>query len=171
MDPLTIAAIGSVVGGLFKAKGAKNRAKSEEQLRRQTYEDDVQQWLAQQQALEQDRQRKISLYAAFARGNNLDKMMTPEMIATLSKPKAIVQPPPYRSGGVAPGSTWDMLGMGLEGAASAYGAYKSSKLKPQDIMKRAGLGSRGVTPLTPPGSTFGSNVLFGGGTTWANPWG
>ncbi len=168
IDPLTIAAIGSLVGGLFKAKGAKNRAKSEEQLRRQTYEDDVQQWLAQQQAIEQDRQRKISLYAAFAKGNNLDKLMTPEMIATLSKPKEIVQPPPYRSGGVAPGSTWDMLGMGIDGASAAWATHKSGKaVKPggsraSDIYKKAGLGSSG--------NTFGSNVRFGGSTTWGSPW-
>jgi len=167
-----IPAIGGVVGSLFKAKGAKNRASAEEGLRKQTYEDDVRVWLEQQQAIEQDRQRKISLYAAYAKGNNMDTLLTPEMLATLAKPKPVVQPAPYRSGGVAPGSTWDMLGMGLEGASSAFGAYQASKMNPLDIMKKARLG--GIAGKMPkPGGTplkFGSGVKFGGSTTWDAPW-
>lgn len=168
MNPLLIAAIpavGSFLGGLFKAKGAKNRAKAEEGLRKTTYEDDVRQWLEQQQAIEQDRQRKISLYAAYAKGNNLDHILTPDMVANLSKPKPIIQPPPYRSGGVAVGSNWDMLGMGVEGAASAFGAYKAGKMNTGDIMKKSRLGSNSRFPPKG-GSAFGSNVRFGSGTTW-----
>lgn len=171
MDPLTIAAIGTVVGSLFKSKGEKKRAQAQEALQRQQYEDAVQQWLQQQQAIEQDRQQKVSLYYAFANANGMDKAFTPEMKAMLLKPKPIITPPPYRSAGT-PGFGWDQLGMLAEGGAAAYGSYKAGKLDPKSIMKKARLGSYGSAMpsfgLPALGSGFGTAgaPYFGGPMTW-----
>lgn len=167
MDPVTIALIAGGVGKLFGAIGGKKRANAQENQDELAYNDSVTQWLAAQKAAEEDRQRKISLVSAYARGNNMDAFLTPEIMATISKPKTIVAPPPFRRGGT-PGFGWDLAGVAAETAGSIYASNKAGKLSSAEIAKRARLGKPGMSPAwtIPPSPLGGAKPMFGGAATW-----
>lgn len=169
MDPATIALIAGGVGKLLGGIGSKKRANAQERQDETVYNDQVAQWLAAQQKAEEDRQRKISLVTAYARGNNMDAFLTPEIMATISKPKTIIAPPPFRRGGT-PGFGWDLAGILAETGGGIYAQNKLGKLNSAEIARRARLGTsgRGSSLIPPSPIPLGGAraPMFGGSTTW-----
>lgn len=164
--PLLIAAIGAAAHNIFGAISSKKKANSAQDLEAKQYADQVAAYMEEQNKAEDQRQNKVRLMETFARANNLDSALTPEMIGMLMKRRDPTAPPPYRKAGT-PGFVWDMASIAADSAASIWGASKTKT--PKSFMPK--MDPKLMLPASVPagmGSPFGSSVKFGSGVTWGN---